>query len=428
MIEIIREESWDGEQEKRELPKNIKQIGAPDIGERIYIENKVHQYLHPYETLREKTVYVLLGKFENTAERPCTFIEAAICLEEIPFDGETPVWNDDSWAYLYKKLKHSYDDMVIVGWAMDLRGQTPNLTVAAEKLHRTYFGGVHQVLYLIDSLEREDAFYSLKNGCLRRREGYYIYYDNTISEKIPAQNAVSMENAEEEKKQEDVSGENWTREPSYRAYIGRREQKKVPSYSLSVLLFFVILGLGYAAFQNHEKMSAMETALIQMNQVQTAAPEEDKTVQVESVGSSVSPEQTQVLEQSGDTQPENGISENTEADSGQTGNETSENAAPEDVQSENKTSGNETSESAQTQSGQTQETMPARETAGTVENASEPGEYLTQGYYIVQKGDNLAAICRKVYQTTAMMEKICEANGIDNPDAIYEGQYLSLPN
>ena len=35
MIEIIREESYDSEQEKRELPKNIRQIGSPDIGDRI---------------------------------------------------------------------------------------------------------------------------------------------------------------------------------------------------------------------------------------------------------------------------------------------------------------------------------------------------------------------------------------------------------
>ena len=47
MIEIIREESFDSEQEKRELPKNIRQIGSPDIGDRIYIENKVHEYMHP---------------------------------------------------------------------------------------------------------------------------------------------------------------------------------------------------------------------------------------------------------------------------------------------------------------------------------------------------------------------------------------------
>ena len=82
MIEIIREESFDSEQEKRELPKNIRQIGSPDIGDRIYIENKVHEYMHPYDALQEKTVYVLLGRFENMIGRQCVFVEAAICLED----------------------------------------------------------------------------------------------------------------------------------------------------------------------------------------------------------------------------------------------------------------------------------------------------------------------------------------------------------
>ena len=65
------------------------------------------------------------------------------------------------------------------------------------------------------------------------------------------------------------------------------------------------------------------------------------------------------------------------------------------------------------------------------ETAAQPDEaqtYLKQGYYVVRQGDNLAAICRKIYQTTAMMDKVCEANGIDDPDAIYAGQYLTLPN
>ena len=59
---------------------------------------------------------------------------------------------------------------------------------------------------------------------------------------------------------------------------------------------------------------------------------------------------------------------------------------------------------------------------------TEAQTYLKQGYYIVQKGDSLVGICRKIYQTTAMMEKLCEANNIEDMDAIYAGQYLTLPN
>lgn len=451
MIEIIREESYDSEQEKRELPKNIRQIGSPDIGDRIYIENKVHEYMHPYDALQEKTVYVLLGRFENLIGRQCVFVEAAICLEEIAFEGECPVWSDDSWAYLYKKLKHAYDNMVIVGWAMDIRGQLPNLTVAIEKLHRTYFGGEHQILYLMDSLEKEDAFYSLKNGYLKRRAGYYIYYaqksfslstiidderkkDTSIQKKQNEKQEMMQEDNQKEKKQEQESwsehffaemknDENYAREEenekertnSYRTYLEQKGQKTkmIPSYGLSVLLFLVVCGLGFAAFQNHQKMNAMETALMQMNstklmetETQESSSETDVMVRVESVEGNITPQDNTQTEAAADMQQ---VEEQTAAEG-------------DSAQVQRNTDQAET----QTDTGTVQaDNAQAQETAVVQPEAS---QYLSQGYYIVQKGDSLVGICRKVYNTTAMMDKLCETNGIDNPDAIYEGQYLTLPN
>ena len=88
MIEIIREENWDDTKEKK-LPKDIRQIGRPDVGERIYIEDEVYRYLHPYESSCEKLVYVLLGRFENYSGRQCTFVEAAIQLEHLEFDAKS---------------------------------------------------------------------------------------------------------------------------------------------------------------------------------------------------------------------------------------------------------------------------------------------------------------------------------------------------
>ena len=45
----------------------------------------------------------------------------------------------------------------------------------------------------------------------------------------------------------------------------------------------------------------------------------------------------------------------------------------------------------------------------------------------MQKGDSLVGICRKIYQTTAMLDKLCEVNGIEDENAIYAGQRLILP-
>ena len=183
MIEIIREENWDDTKEKK-LPKDIRQIGRPDVGERIYIEDEVYRYLHPYESSCEKLVYVLLGRFENYSGRQCTFVEAAIQLEHLEFDAEIPRWSDHEWAYIYKRLKDEYDSMVIVGWALDHRGCLPNMTKQIEQFHQTHFGGVHQTLFLMDTLEKEETFFSIRNGHLYRREGFYIYYDRHAAVKL----------------------------------------------------------------------------------------------------------------------------------------------------------------------------------------------------------------------------------------------------
>ena len=437
MIEIIREESFDSEQEKRELPKNIRQIGSPDIGDRIYIENKVHEYMHPYDALQEKTVYVLLGRFENNLGRQCVFVEAAICLEEIAFEGECPVWSDDSWAYLYKKLKHAYDNMVIVGWAMDIRGQLPNLTVAIEKLHRTYFGGEHQILYLMDSLEKEDAFYSLKNGYLKRRAGYYIYYEQKQSD-------LSAVIEEKREKDAEIKEEEYEKERtnSYRNYLRKKEQKTklIPSYGLSILLFFVVCGLGFAAFQNHQKMNAMETVLMQMNhataaaetetETEASASEENVTVKVESVEGNITPQDdTQTAGQNGmQTDVTQLPAESDAADSTQTAEQDNTTADTALATAESVTTQSGAQTTAENNTAQQSDTQTNNATAQTSAASSEAAQYLSQGYYIVQKGDSLVGICRKVYNTTAMMDKLCETNGIENPDAIYEGQYLTLPN
>lgn len=389
-------------QEERALPKNIKQIGAPDIGDRIYIENRAYQTMHPQNVSTEKMVYVLLGSLEKDRERQCIFIKAAITLEEIAFDGDVPVWNDDSWAYLYRKLNHAYDDMVITGWAFDVRGQMPELTVAVEKIHRTYFGGAHQVLYLLDTLQNEDSFYSVKNGVLKKRDGYYIYYEKgqeepRISVSIETEEQEQARTAQEKEETAGVTG-------SYRTYMKQKEQKKggLLSYVVSAAMLFVICGLGVTAYQNHTKMNDMEAAILQMNHGQVEATETAGQVQVENVAGNIVPEQgTEIAAQ--ENVPETEMA-----------------AADQAVQTE---------EGSQTGTVETDSTaVQEPEQTESAETMSEAGQYLAQGYYIVQKGDSLVGICRKIYQTTAVMDKICEANGIDNPDAIYEGQYLTLPN
>lgn len=48
--------------------------------------------------------------------------------------------------------------------------------------------------------------------------------------------------------------------------------------------------------------------------------------------------------------------------------------------------------------------------------------------YTVERGDSLWAICRRVYGDGSLAYKLATANGIANPNLIYPGQVLTLPD
>ena len=51
----------------------------------------------------------------------------------------------------------------------------------------------------------------------------------------------------------------------------------------------------------------------------------------------------------------------------------------------------------------------------------------TQQTWGSKRGDTLAGISKKMYQSYNYIEMIAEANGIDNVDEIYPGQILEIP-
>lgn len=501
MIEIIRQEDAGQQARARELPKDIKQIGTPDIGDRIYVEDGVYQTMHPYDSLEEKRAYVLLGKIENCSGRQCIFVEAVIPLTEMEFDGDLPLWNDHTWAYIYKQLKHEYDSMVIVGWAMDIKGQLPNMTARLEKLHQNNFGGAHQLLFLMDSLEREEAFYANRSGHLYRRDGFYIYYDkgkakacdrvhdveeltqadiNTWKARTGFEGSICIENdpsdgAKVETNTEEMSFEERMRmdEPVsfspkagfeeqmhegeltsgnlfknlgmkgeqrgiYRKQVVEQEETRhTPSYASTFLLAMVVCALGVTAYLNHEKMAAMEETLAQMRQAQALSTEQEEqedgtepveempAVEVETVAGNVQKQEGAEDAVSGtDTAAEisDAVVDQTTAEPVQTG--VGNNTAAADTTAETTQAAGTTAETTQA-ADTTAETTQAADTTAAMTEAQ---TYLNQGYYVVQKGDSLVGICRKIYQTTAMLDKLCEVNGIEDQDSIYAGQYLTLPN
>lgn len=186
MIEIMERE--------RNL-KNVKQIGTPREENKIYVENLAYSKLKEIN-YKEKRVFILMGHTERMEGRYATFVEAVIPVNTMEFAGNTPKWNNHMWSEVFKEIKRIYEDMIIVGWAIDIKGMTPKMTPDLERIHREHFGGVHQLLFLMNSLEAEETFYRYKENHLIPKEGFYIYYRTRSTFGTSSQNVSAVSKTE----------------------------------------------------------------------------------------------------------------------------------------------------------------------------------------------------------------------------------------
>lgn len=242
MIDIITE--------KEAKIKNIKQIGTPQEEDRIYLSDYAYRQMHEnhYE---DKSVFVLMGHTENSNGRYATFVEAAIFVAGISFERNVPVWNNQIWKNVFTKIKYEYEDLIIVGWGMDIKGFPPRETPELEKVHREQFGGIHQLLFLMNSLEQEEYFYINKNNHLYKKAGFFVYYqvkpkEEHITEVKEEKVKVDIEIPEQLMEGERVTG---TARGRYRELLKQQEQfVDMTPYKSSI---------GY----NHEKLMNFEKRL-----------------------------------------------------------------------------------------------------------------------------------------------------------------------
>lgn len=251
--------------------KNVKQIGTPREEDKIYIENITYNRMKE-ESYREKKVYVLMGHTERMRNRYATFIEAAIPVREMEFAGMVPMWNNNVWSMVFHEIKRLYEDMIIVGWALDLRGMSPKMTPDLERVHREHFGGVHQVFFLLDSLEHEETFYIYKENNLISKDGFYIYHRARSKESIPV--TVLPENNQTIRKLEpivdvEISELEGTRGGRYRQMM--QEQKKPEkdngNIGIAIAVAMLIFVIGVGVYENSGsifgKQNSIETNLLQ---------------------------------------------------------------------------------------------------------------------------------------------------------------------
>ena len=286
-----------------------------------------------------------------------------------------------------------------------------------------------------------------------------------------------------EKKEEgnDAAGK-MTADEAIRKYRSMLQGKKAPLpqkrmnpllYMAAAAAMVILCVIGITTVNNYEKMQQVEQVLSVLSGDSNTKQQKDSKagdLVVESIPGEVTPEEGADGQQAEGDQP-------SEADHGEDNQDlekpvsADENPKPNEEEEQSKETGNQTPgegnqegdispeqgevQEGESQEGDAQETQtpqgqaeeeqeqPQEDAGGSQEEGTPDGQgeaaqgeesqptaaqaYLDQGYYIVQPGDKLELICKKIYNTTAMMDKLCEINGITDVDKIFSGQKLVLP-
>jgi len=171
------------------LPSNIKQIGSIGDGQRIYMEDYVCTFLHQYAESAgfEERLAFLVGRHMVIDGQSFLFVGGAIHGKHVEkYEGHLR-FTEKSVDYAEEMLDEHFSGMEIVGWMQSQPSYGTYLNQYYGAYHLRQFRKAHQVLFVMDPLERTNAFYTANPVALTPADrlsevsGYFIYYEKNTN-------------------------------------------------------------------------------------------------------------------------------------------------------------------------------------------------------------------------------------------------------
>lgn len=423
---------------KLQLPKNIRQIGNVQGAVRIYMEDYVYTYLHGNGRNgwgHRGSVFVGTRCQENGQKY--LFISGLVQIPDECFRDGVPEFTDLMWAGIYQEMKCFYDGVEILGWGMDVAGASERLTGSVDQLHRRAFHGQDRFAFFMDSLEKEEAFYVYEKNTLRRRDGYYVYYEkNPQMREYMLQGRATDEPTEIDPQLAVVT--------NYRERTAKKDRRgrgiRRAAYVASLLLLVTVSAAGVSQMTNAGRIHRLEETVAFLKA--DSQPQEDGQtgsrtpsagLQTESAIDAINDiddtaEKTNETTET-PTEPETPV-QTAEDDLSRTAETQKKEEAQEsdDMQENVEVQENDESQTAQAQS--REESDKPQETGAAETGAAEDAQTAEtmageKDYYVVQQGESLLGISQKLYGKNYTKE-LCELNELEDENKIYAGQTLLL--
>ena len=401
MIEMIYNEEGESLAEEKALsePKNIKQVGLPGEFKKIFVEDFVHTYLWQYSRQKgeKPCVAILLGDSKRAGGKRHIYIKSAFPVEGVAERQGKYEFSENVWGEIYLACGKYFPEQEIVGWFLSNPGFPVEKSAAIEETHRTYFSGAEKLLFLVEPMEGDSAFFGFDGNRFSKQSGYYIYYEKneTMREFMMDKNESKRQVSVNEKP--DVAMVNFRKILKEKQEKKQKRKKKAISYGTKVAVAMVLF-VGVVALKNQSnEMIQLEQQL--ENRLETLKLQE------------VSSDEVVVEELLGDVTKQ----EEFEQSVGQQNVELINEEIPQ----------NQELPVAEDENVSESETDSALEEA--VEEPVE--EVMAPAYesYTVQAGDTLAKISRDFYGTDEKISEICMLNEITDGDYIQVGEIILLP-
>ena len=411
MIEIVYEkekQKSEGNESFFRIPNNIRQIGEVGGTQKIYIEDYAYTYLCRIssENLTRGMGAILLGQANWKDGVSYLFIKSAVALPDMEVSEEHLEFTQEIWNHVYEKNKEYFPDQEVVGWFLSIPGCSMELHQVICQTHLDHFGGSDKILFVMEPLEKEEAFYRYEDGRMSRQTGFYVYYEKNE----PMHNFLIAQNQKLEKKSEEVDD---SAVRNFRKKVEKnagQEQKKTGfpvMKAAGICAAVAVLAVGVLYLNDYQKLQSAREVIADIDQERQAAGAQETT-----------PVNGEVDQEGADKQQTEGKTDSLSEEKAQ---ETQETDTDQEEQNQTGEKSEDTSASGNTdqeQSGQNEEEQ--EEESSQVSGEIHPT-------YTIQRGDTITKISIKTYGSTEKVREICELNNLSVNDLIYPGQKILLP-
>ena len=385
---------------RKQLPKNVRQIGNVSDTSKIYVEDYVDTFLNQLcDKARQAPIGAfLVGETVREKDEDYIYIYGALRMKHIDVKGKEVQVSESAWKRACEQCKEYFEDAAILGWFLAAPGQALEITQSMTKIHQKYFSKEKTIFVMRDSETKEEKYFVHKFRELLEWGGHYIYYEKNIEMQNYMIDTRKRNGVTPSENVEDRATANFRNVIRERMEENQQRKHSKFLYVASTFLVLVVFGIGVTMMNNYDKMAGVQETLNVISNSVLNNKEEEKEPEKE------------LLDLEEEEEPEV-LGEEEELEEDEVAKE--ENLEDEEVKEETE----ELKEDIMVEDATQAE--PPEEEVNDIPT--------TENVYIVQKGDTLDTISRETYGDISRVDEICKMNGLEDGNLIFIGQKLLLP-